>query len=335
MNEPGTVDIAPPSGETSHIEAHTPSGPITTSPVGVAERIGMIPTEPSQPAERAPLTIDQQTQAAKIAEVAWGGDPVFERRRPQEIGDALVLFEAVAKGDMTPAQAAQISGTKTAEIAVASGKDSLTGLNIRTEELSDAQAALELAYITGTPISLLMMDLDHFKPVNDKLGHQAGDRALEVASRQIKNRLRPYDLGIRYGGDEFLVLTPNTTGEDALSVARRIGEEGPAGISEEMSEAGYTLPSEVTYSIGMVEELPAGQSRNMARERIHELVRLADTATYIAKGLGRDAIVSARMEGETEIYTDTQTQEQYSVERDTEGKVTRSFKYPVVTEQVT
>lgn len=128
-------------------------------------------------------------------------------------------------------------------------------------------------------LSLLMLDIDHFKKYNDKNGHIAGDRAIQVVAKSIQNHLRTTDTAVRYGGEEFVVLMPNTGNTDAALIAERLcGEIREQKINH---SDGSPLPS-VTVSIGY-SSLTEGNT-------YEALLAAADAALYRAKDAGRDCV---------------------------------------------
>ncbi|MHC8441875.1 MAG: diguanylate cyclase [Candidatus Eutrophobiaceae bacterium] len=130
----------------------------------------------------------------------------------------------------------------------------------------------------SSPLSVLMIDIDHFKQFNDTFGHQAGDDALRhVAFLSLKS-LRPGDISVRYGGEEFMVILPESTSKEAILVAERLRMNiNKHPIQEENS--GKTLDT-LTVSIGLAE------LRNT--DDLNGLVKRADTALYKAKHSGRN-----------------------------------------------
>jgi diguanylate cyclase (GGDEF)-like protein len=159
-------------------------------------------------------------------------------------------------------------------------EDPLTGLaNRRT---LDARLAVEHRRVRrhGAPLSVLMLDLDRFKRVNDEYGHAAGDRVLAVAAGVLRDELRAIDLGARFGGEEFLAMLPDTPLEDAMRVAERVRRRIAA-----MPVQYQGVDIHVTVSIG-VAQLDDG-------ERIAEFIARADAALYEAKRGGRDRCVAA------------------------------------------
>ncbi|WP_029007018.1 PleD family two-component system response regulator [Azospirillum halopraeferens] len=160
--------------------------------------------------------------------------------------------------------------------------DSLTGVFNRRYVNAHLPRLLERAIDNHKPVSVLMFDIDHFKAVNDTFGHDVGDGVLkEVADRSSRN-LRTFDLVARLGGEEFLVILPDTDGEAALAVAERLrGRIGdaPFAISAPPGAIG------VTVSIGVA---VGGRLGDTAEG----LIKRADEALYEAKHRGRNCVVA-------------------------------------------
>jgi diguanylate cyclase (GGDEF)-like protein len=172
-----------------------------------------------------------------------------------------------------------VFGRLLADLRHRSRHDGLTGLlNRRTMEetlLSQVQRSRR----TGEPFTVLMLDLDHFKAINDRHGHAAGDRALKHTAAALKAELREVDALARFGGEEFLVLMPGATVEAARPVAERLRT---ALITDAPRIDG--APLFLTASIGVA------QWREPAEEPSRLLMR-ADAALYRAKMRGRDCVV--------------------------------------------
>ncbi len=164
--------------------------------------------------------------------------------------------------------------------------DPLTGLwNLRYLQIQ-ADRELESAVRFQRPLSLAIIDVDHFKEVNDRLGHQVGDEVLTEVARRIRDSTRVPDVVARYGGEEFAVLLPGTDLAGALATAERI-REAVAGAPV-MVGAGHgpTGPLSVTCSGGV-------SSYPLHSQTLAGLLRAADTALYAAKAHGRNQIVGA------------------------------------------
>ncbi len=155
--------------------------------------------------------------------------------------------------------------------------DPLTGLFNRRHLEEELRKEIDRADRHGRPLALAMLDADHFKRINDGHGHQAGDEVLRAIARRCQNRLRSHDLIGRYGGEEFVIVFPETTLAEAAVVAERLR----AAVTEQRIEGGGAKLS-VTVSIGLAELVP-GQG-------LESLFRRADSALYRAKQDGRNLV---------------------------------------------
>jgi diguanylate cyclase (GGDEF)-like protein len=157
--------------------------------------------------------------------------------------------------------------------------DALTSLANRHAMQTAFPKLIELCHSKGKPISLMMIDVDNFKQFNDMLGHIAGDRALSVVSKILRQQFRPRDLLVRYGGDEFAVLLPDVKLDEAIAVGERV-RSAISGETSDGSDSLIQIP--VRISMG-VAQLRGGGS-------LDELIRDADAALYRAKRAGRDRV---------------------------------------------
>lgn len=161
--------------------------------------------------------------------------------------------------------------------------DPLTGLYNRRYALPHVDRIAERAAARGRSYALLLADLDHFKTVNDRYGHAAGDAVLIALAERLRHHTRPSDLIARYGGEEFLIVMPDATRNSAKEAAMRLCQmmtDTPVRIAEQDDIA-------VTLSIGVSIGRPdAGVSPR-------ELIERADAALYAAKAQGRNAVVMA------------------------------------------
>ncbi|MBX2811612.1 MAG: diguanylate cyclase [Myxococcales bacterium] len=139
----------------------------------------------------------------------------------------------------------------------------------------------------GTPLSIAMLDLDHFKQINDNYGHQAGDDVLREAARRVTSMIREYDTIGRYGGEEFLVLLPDTPGEEATSIAERI-RRSIAELPVETRDGG-TIHASVSVGLATAH---AG-----FRGNVKDVIESADAALYRAKRGGRNRVEHGVGEG--------------------------------------
>jgi diguanylate cyclase (GGDEF)-like protein len=139
--------------------------------------------------------------------------------------------------------------------------------------------------------TLLLFDIDHFKGINDRMGHPAGDRALQLVAAAVRTHLREFDLAGRHGGDEFVLLLRNADTHQAMGLAERI-------VSEVQKRAGgHRLPA-LTLSFGVV-KVAAGEDLDSALHR-------ADQALYEAKRQGRSRAVAAEGDSEQPVFSHSQ-----------------------------
>lgn len=155
--------------------------------------------------------------------------------------------------------------------------DVQTGLYSREHWQQQAQAALDAFHATRQPMCLLIIDIDHFKSINDLYGHTVGDEVIRAAGLIIRQSVRAHDLAGRYGGDEFTVLCPRSSREEARDIARRIRERLEGLRLRDQPQL------RVSASIG----LAAAQPRHLA---LRDWMDAADTALYRAKHAGRNQV---------------------------------------------
>ena len=158
-------------------------------------------------------------------------------------------------------------------------RDALTGVGNRSALDRALARELELARRTQQPLSLLMLDLDHFKRINDRFGHGVGDDVLRQTAQTIANGLRSMDMVFRFGGEEFCVLLSATSHEAAHTVAERLR----AAVETQAARDG-AIPLSVTLSIGLA------TLRDV--ESAKSLLQRADSALYQAKASGRNRLCS-------------------------------------------
>lgn len=156
--------------------------------------------------------------------------------------------------------------------------DVLTGLPNRRYALHRLEQEAATALRANQPLSILMMDLDYFKSVNDTLGHDVGDQVLVHAAKLMRETARSGDIVCRLGGEEFLVIALNTDGGTALALAERI-----RCSIEENQPQGYILRHPVTVSIGVAGSMGAKPSWK-------ELMKCADDALYLVKQGNRNGV---------------------------------------------
>jgi two-component system cell cycle response regulator len=157
--------------------------------------------------------------------------------------------------------------------------DQLTGLHNRRYMRAQIESYVKRSNMGGMPVSVLLCDIDHFKKVNDIHGHSAGDDVLREFGRRLSENIRPMDLACRYGGEEFVVIMPETTQGLAHAAAERI----------------RVIMEETSFTIGRGEQLRVTMSGGIAtvippEDTVDALMRRADEALYRAKGNGRNLV---------------------------------------------
>ncbi len=165
--------------------------------------------------------------------------------------------------------------SKNKELEILSTTDKLTGLLNRRKMDKELNKELKRAKRYNQTFSLILVDIDFFKKVNDTFGHQAGDTLLIELSRLIRNSLRSSDLVARWGGEEFLVLCPNSDLNEATNLAER--------LRLFVENYNFSVERKITISVGVAEY--KGQS-------LDDLINEADKKLYIAKREGRNRVVS-------------------------------------------
>jgi diguanylate cyclase (GGDEF)-like protein len=157
-----------------------------------------------------------------------------------------------------------------------SNTDSLTFLPNRRQIVADLQRQVAVCDRTRKPLTIFMLDIDHFKWVNDSFGHASGDQVLRALAARLLERIREGDKVGRYGGEEFLILLPGTTEKPAGKMAERL-----LGSIRELEIAGNRHVVKITVSIGIAEY-------RIGEESWDQLLNRADQALYKSKENGRD-----------------------------------------------
>lgn len=157
--------------------------------------------------------------------------------------------------------------------------DTLTGIRNRRMVLKCMKFEWERSSRENTPLSVLMLDIDHFKKVNDTHGHEAGDILLQAFTQTVEQQLRPYDIFGRMGGEEFLIVLPRVTRDETLMIAERVRN----AVEKTLVDIGDSRAIKATTSVGVTMRTPQDSDSNT-------LLRRADEALYKAKNQGRNRV---------------------------------------------
>ena len=193
------------------------------------------------------------------------------------LGDYLVTFRDADQRR----RAEETLGRMNAELSTLASTDALTGLPNRRQFDATLHKEWYRALRDATPLGLLMIDVDRFKPLNDRFGHQVGDAFLACVGQVIRDNVRrASDMAARYGGEEFAVVLPGTGAAGALEIAEVIRRAVAAADTRRFVEGGYPL----TVSIGVAATVALAGGGSAA------LVHSADSALYQAKRNGRNRV---------------------------------------------
>ncbi len=161
--------------------------------------------------------------------------------------------------------------------------DSLTELNNRRALEWDLPRQIKKAKTQKNSLSLIILDVDHFKKVNDTHGHLVGDRILQLLCQRLRHNLRCQDTAFRYGGEEFVILLANTTDEEALLVARRLNRV----VSDKPFSLSNKLTINITISLGTASLKAEDDDQGVS------LLHRADQCLLQAKTAGRNRVIAS------------------------------------------
>ena len=173
--------------------------------------------------------------------------------------------------------------------------DSLTGLANRTLLLERVEAELNRGKRFQSPLTLAFLDCDHFKEVNDTRGHQEGDALLKMIASQLCEGLRSYDLAARWGGDEFVVLLPETYAAAGRLVVERLRSQLQSAVAGQSSSVTFSI-GVVTYS-GSSDEEDASENKTPSPS---QFVRAADELMYTVKHSTKNNVAYGTFDGRTQ-----------------------------------
>ena len=246
-------------------------------------------------ATRAPVkdrTFAVTWEGAVTAKVVVGCSPVQDKRG--EVGGCIVTFGDVTALDKSHQQLLEVLADlatskeqlehKNAELELLASHDPLSACLNRRALFDRAEPAFREAAQRERRLACIMVDIDHFKSINDRHGHATGDRAIQRVSELLRQSMRPTDLVGRYGGEEFCLIVREVTPERAVELAEAIRERLAADRGIELA-SGQSLVMSASFGVST---LGGGASS------LSELIDQADRAMYRAKQAGRNRVVEFR-----------------------------------------
>lgn len=165
------------------------------------------------------------------------------------------------------------------KLAQLAALDGLTGINNRRTFQEQLDMQIRLSSRNGSTISLLMIDVDHFKSYNDTFGHTAGDEILKQLARILNEMARSTDVTARYGGEEFTIILPNTEKEGALHMGKK--------FQEALASATW-FHRDITVSIGIASDSFSASAGSQSAGQMVLFINKADKALYHSKNTGRN-----------------------------------------------
>jgi diguanylate cyclase len=207
------------------------------------------------------VLIDQIVSATRAMEARSKTLELQLQTSSQEVNDLKQRLESVRRESLT---------------------DQLTGIANRKAFDNELKKSIERSIETGEPLSLMMVDIDHFKGFNDTWGHQTGDQVLRLVANCLSENVKGRDTAARYGGEEFSVILPQTSISDAVGLANQI--RGKVESKKLVKKSTGDILGVITISIGV--------TQYDLNESAEEFLRRADVCLYAAKRTGRNRVVS-------------------------------------------
>jgi diguanylate cyclase (GGDEF)-like protein len=240
------------------------------------------PSRAATPATHVATDREIALNAALERELALTSERLQFRKRELRWMVSLIALSGVVLGLLTWMLVTNVRHRR--ELVVLAEQDGLTGLPNRRRTAEKATAALAAAAAGHRPLTLALIDLDHFKKINDRCGHAVGDHVLKEFARLSRGVLRADDTLGRWGGEEFLLVLPDTQIDSAVAIIQRMQS---ALVDVQLPEAVRDLS--VSFSAGLV-------TRTIHTQSLEEVIACADVALYEAKNGGRNLL---RLDRET------------------------------------
>ncbi|MFO1251831.1 MAG: diguanylate cyclase [Inhella sp.] len=224
--------------------------------------------------------LETALEAGAVDYVRKPVEPIELRARTRSMLQLAASYRQIQAKEQELARQNELLNQQKQELHQAAITDRLTGLHNRAYLMDQLSREFSNSQRYGRPLSCLLLDIDHFKSVNDRHGHLVGDAVLRHTAQLLSHGLRRGDVLARYGGEEFVLLLPGTPAASAQALAESLR----ASVAQAVWVQGeLSLP--LTISIGVADNL-AGQAEDETA-----LLRLADAALYAAKHQGRNRVV--------------------------------------------
>lgn len=228
------------------------------------------------------LAPDQGTELTVYAEALEHGADAYLRMTSVETAEEHRLLRAQILAGLRGVQFYREVMRTNDVLSTMALADPLTELSNRRAMEWELPRQIQNARSYSTPLSLLMLDVDYFKSVNDTYGHQVGDRVLQLLATRLQHNLRVQDTLFRYGGEEFVIILSQTNAQEAQIVARRLRRL----VSDQSFHIDGTLALEITISVGLASLIATDDTKG------ESLLRRADHNMLRAKSSGRNQVFS-------------------------------------------
>ena len=228
------------------------------------------------------LVLDQSQELTVRAEALENGADAYLRITSAEGDEEVRMLRAQILAGLRGVQFYREVMRTNDVLSTMALADPLTELSNRRAMEWELPRQIQNARSYSTPLSLLMLDVDYFKSVNDTYGHQVGDRVLQLLATRLQHNLRVQDTLFRYGGEEFVIILSQTNAQEAQIVARRLRRL----VSDQPFHMDGTLALEITISVGLASLIATDDTKG------ESLLRRADHNLLRAKSSGRNQVFS-------------------------------------------
>lgn len=234
-------------------------------------------------------TLKKIITRAKAIQTLYGGDPEFGERLVFYTSQSRIIRNGVNSGSLSAKEADIIEGTLKAGLARERDHDPLTDIYNRREIMRRLESEFAIATRSGRPLTIAMTDLDEFKAINDTYSHQHGDAVLVAVTSYLDNNIRISDIIGRWGGEELLMIFPDSKEREIAYKVDELRENMPTIVGESLERFNLNPPISrgITASFGIAQT-------QLNTVTTHMLISAADTALYRAKESGRNSVFDSQ-----------------------------------------